>query len=674
MNEKKTSRPGRVNRLAAAVAMAACGAANAQVFTWSTGTYLAAGLPNPLPASAVVNVVSGGTKSFASSVQNDGVFNWNTTDSVFFEGNGTTLRNNGLFTFATDNWIRPFASDNTLDNAGVLRKAGGSGDLLVDTLLVNRAGATLDAQSGTIRYRNAGTLEAGSLFTGNGRHVFDTIATYNFQGPFSGPTDNVVFSRGDVRNTGAERLAPDTTLTWAGGRLLGDWRVASGRTLTTANGFDKTLVGSLVIDGTLAWNATNTPFLSDAGTSIRNNGLFTFATDNWIRPFGSDNTLDNAGVLRKAGGSGDLLVDTLLVNRAGATLDAQSGTIRYRNAGTLEAGSLFTGNGRHVFDTIATYNFQGPFSGPTDNVVFSRGDFRNTGAERLAPDTTLTWAGGRLLGDWRVASGRTFTTANGFDKTLVGSLVVDGTLAWNATDSPFLSDAGTSIRNNGLFTFATDNWIRPFGSNNTLDNAGILRKAGGSGELRIDTLLVNTGAIESLSGTIRLPSDWRNEGTLRGTAGYASSRVTNAGDIAPGLPEGPNRIATLSFAGALVNDAAGSFSFDVGGAGVSDRIAVSGSVGFDGAVRVIRFDDYRPTVGDTFRVMTFGGFTGALDDVIEVGFGSGVVFSALYSGDALDLRVTAVPEPGTYALMLLGIATMLVWRRGQVAGAAGGCR
>jgi hypothetical protein len=214
------------------------------------------------------------------------------------------------------------------------------------------------------------------------------------------------------------------------------------------------------------------------------------------------------------------------------------------------------------------------------------------------------------------------------------------------------------LHNNGLFDQKTDGRIySPNGS--TLDNAGTLRKSGGSGTLQIDTDLINTGAIESLSGNIRLPDDWTNNGILRGIAAYQTNKLTSAGNIAPGASAAPG-IATLTLTGTLAEAAAGRLSFEVGAAGVADLLNVTGSVSFDGVLEVIKFGGYTAQLGDTFRVMNYASFTGSLLDVQEVGFADGITFTALYSADHLDLRVTAVPEPATYLLMSGGL---LMWAR-----------
>jgi len=457
--------------------------------------------------------------------------------------------------------------------------------------------------------------------------------------------------------------------TWNGGDYLAADRpnpLGSGDVVNAVAGANKLFTGNVVNNGRFNWLSTDSVFFG-ASAVLSNNGMFDFQSNGWLRPGNAGSTLDNAGILRKSGGIGSLLVDTLLVNRSGATLDASSGSIYFRASGTLEAGSLFTGAGTHVFETVGTYTFNDHFTGVDNNVRLNRGTFISGGSERLDPRTNFTWGGGVLQGNWGNSAGRTMTALSGFDKVIAGSLVNDGRINWATADAVYLSGEGSSLRNNGTVDFQANSWIRPFGANTVVDNAGILSKSGGIGSLLIDTPLINTGAIESLSGNIRLPSNWRNDGTLRGDAAFQTDVLSNAGDVAPGLPDPAQAIATLSLTGALTQTAAGTLSFDVSSGGLSDIFNVTGAVSFDGVVHVFHFGDYVAQLGDTFRVMNFASFSGGLEGVQEFGFGGGVEFEAVYSPTYLELRVTAVPEPHGWALMAGGLLLLsrLKWRDRQ---------
>ena len=454
---------------------------------------------------------------------------------------------------------------------------------------------------------------------------------------------------------------------WTGGDYLAQALpnpIAPGDLVRAQAGKEKSLGGSLVNNGSLLWLTVDSLYLNATDATLRNNGLFDIQADMRVRDFSPGGTalLDNAGTLRKSAGTGVTAIDAALVNRSTGVLDAATGTISYLAAASFETGSTFTGSaGTHLFQSISEYRFAGNFKGADNNIVFSRGDFRNIGSTPLDMQTDLTWRGGQLIGAWRSGSERTLTASAGsWEKSIQGSLTSSGTIRWTSGDTLYFTGAGATLRNDGLFDIQADMRVRDFSPGGTalLDNAGTLRKSAGTGVTAIEAAFVNTGAVEVLTGTIAVPDSFRNTGIMRGIAAYQARNLLNAGDIAPGMPTGANRIATLSLVGALTEDPAGFFSFDVGRNGISDLFAVTGAVTFDGTVHVHSFEGYAAQLGDTFRVMTFAGSSGALLDVEEFGFQSGVQFSAIYGPTYLDLQVVAVPEPATWVLM--GVGTLLL--------------
>lgn len=449
--------------------------------------------------------------------------------------------------------------------------------------------------------------------------------------------------------------------TWSHGEYLAQGLPDPLDSLSVINavaGGSKSIAGSVVSDGRINWLSSDLLTLSSVTTVLRNNGLFDQQADGRIN--GPRQAIfDNAGTLVKSGGSGDLLINVTLINRSGATLDAGSGRIVYDNTSTFEAGTAFKGAGTHVFGATGLtgpITFGGDFSGQ-NNLLFNYGRF--TAAAPTTPQTDATYSGGIFAGPWSVESGRKLVAITGGAKSIDGSFVNNGHIAWVTSDLLTLGSVTTVLRNNGSFDQQVDGRIN--GPRQALfDNAGTLRKTGGAGDLFITAGIVNTGAIESLSGNIVLPDKWHNDGTLRGTAAFQTDLLTNAGDIAPGLPDPAQAIATLTLTGDLTETTTATLSFDLGAAGISDVLDVSGAVVLDGTVRVSRHGSYIPQLGDSFRVMNFASFSGAVQDVLAFGFGSGVQFDAVYAPTYLELRVAAVPEPGTWGTMLCGLGVMLL--------------
>jgi len=475
---------------------------------------------------------------------------------------------------------------------------------------------------------------------------------FDFGGDFTTAAP-LQFAAGNYRATAAATM--QATATFLSGTFAGPWTLATQSTLTAVDaGTSKTFSGHFTNNGRVVWNTSNSAVLG-ADTTWRNNGIFDQRADGVMAALGgAEPTFDNAGTLRKSAGGGDLAVNVRLVNRDGASLDAASGRIVYRNDSVFEGGSRFVGSGTHVFSGVgASFDFTGDFTA-ANNLLLAAGTYRATAPVRVRSD--LQFAAGTLSGAWTLDAGRTLRAVDaGTSKTITGRFVNDGRIEWATSNALVLGDQ-TTLRNNGRIDQLTDGALVALGGAvPVVENAGTLSKVGGAGEWRVSTALVNTGVIESLSGTIALPADWRNDGVLRGIAGFRTSRLTNAGTIAPGLPGGDQAIASLSLAGALLQIDTGVLSFDVASGGFSDVFDVSGSVRFAGVLDVIRHGDYAAQVGDTFRVMHFASSSGTLADIRAVGFADGIGFVADYGPGYLDLRVAAVPEPASAALLLAGL-------------------
>lgn len=414
-------------------------------------------------------------------------------------------------------------------------------------------------------------------------------------------------------------LAAAQTHTWT----AGDYTAAAlpnplpaAATLQVLPGSTKTLDTTVTTWGQVQWAAPDLlRFMSQRAVWV-NEGLFDAAADFRMAPV-STGLFDNHGTLRKSGGSGELLLDVFVTQRAGAVLDADSGSLRYRAGGTFEAGGRFTGRGQHVFQGPGAlsnaFRFSGDLVSDTHNLRFATGYFAAQGTVRI--DTDLAWAGGTWFGSWSQAAGRTLRVLPGGAKVLEGDLANDGRI--QVTGSERLSLGGTA---------------------------------------RVAAGLTNTGVIEVASGTLQLPDNCANAGLLRGTAAFESSLVVNQGVIAPGLPTTGNTLATLAFAGALRNHDAGVLAIDLAAGGLSDEIVVGGAVQFDGWLQLSPTGGYQAALGDRFRVARYASFSGSFDGVQASGFAPGTVFTPIYDAQSLWLQVTTVPvpEPASGALLLAG--------------------
>jgi hypothetical protein len=87
----------------------------------------------------------------------------------------------------------------------------------------------------------------------------------------------------------------------------------------------------------------------------------------------------------------------------------------------------------------------------------------------------------------------------------------------------------------------------------------------------------------------------------------------------------------------------------------------------DGTLTVSLINGYSPTTGTTFNLINAGSYGGVFAVVNLPGLAPGLAWdsSALASAGNLSVTGSAVPEPGTYALLAggAGLAAALVRRR-----------
>ncbi|GGB70486.1 autotransporter domain-containing protein [Blastomonas aquatica] len=129
-------------------------------------------------------------------------------------------------------------------------------------------------------------------------------------------------------------------------------------------------------------------------------------------------------------------------------------------------------------------------------------------------------------------------------------------------------------------------------------------------------------------------------GGLSGTGTLKAPFFTSvAGTISPGATGNAGTVGTLTIDGNAILSSATQYLVDVG-AGVSDRLAITGDASLGGRVIVSPVAGYTIKNGDTYRIVTTGG-------TISAGFNSAAPISAILtpvlttSANAIDMRITA---------------------------------
>ena len=149
-------------------------------------------------------------------------------------------------------------------------------------------------------------------------------------------------------------------------------------------------------------------------------------------------------------------------------------------------------------------------------------------------------------------------------------------------------------------------------------------------------------------------------GSLSGTGGTTGTgTVYIEGDLRPGSSPGE-----VSFGGDLVLGAAAALQIELAGGDENpahDRLDVQGTLALGGALEVVLLDGYAPRLGEEFDILDFGDLTGEFAQISLPELGDGLEWdvSALYSTG----RITALPEPATLSLLLVGGLVALRRRR-----------
>jgi hypothetical protein len=98
-----------------------------------------------------------------------------------------------------------------------------------------------------------------------------------------------------------------------------------------------------------------------------------------------------------------------------------------------------------------------------------------------------------------------------------------------------------------------------------------------------------------------------------------------------------------------------------------DALNIGGTFTADGTLTVSLINGYSPTTGTMFNLFSAGSYKGTFATVTLPGLTPGLSWdsSALASAGNLSVTGSAVPEPGTYALLAggAGLAVALVRRR-----------
>ncbi|MCB1930533.1 MAG: PEP-CTERM sorting domain-containing protein [Rhodocyclaceae bacterium] len=297
------------------------------------------------------------------------------------------------------------------------------------------------------------------------------------------------------------------------------------------------------------------------------------------------------------------------------------------------------------------------------------------------------WTTGEQRGD-----GTTFFTGNLFLSGGAAKVIQSGRVI-EAVSTVW---SGNTASNSGaieILTRGTFNNLGNFDDSNEFDSSIFNGASGGTSfhnsatynkngmaTTAIATPFINSGTLNVNAGTIRIASDFTNEGAVRIAegatfAGRANAKATtsddarldNFGTISPGRAGA--EIGTLALNGDLNLASSSNITLELSSRTVFDKIFLTGDVDLGGELTISSDGGYTPAAGDSFIVMTFAQNLG--DSTFEklttngFNFAPGLGLEVSYNANNVTVIVAAIPEPSQYMMMLagLGLVGAMVRRR-----------
>lgn len=571
----------------------------------------------------------------------------------------------------------------TIQNTGtgevLVRDPRSVGELFINGHLASTSTLTVGQLTFNTGYFGRAIAQgAGGVMNVTGTTVFNgtqvqTVAyssTINLGGNANWLAGNGIISVEPAYSTGGQTF-PAAVLNIGAGTTFNDLGAAS------ANGFK-------VISGTNILGSYQRTGLGDTyARNVNVNGTLNIASGNFIFDNGNFANTSSGTIVVAAGSTLGLsnisftqgsVVNNGLVRQYGGTVKVGSG-VQIGGDWQMDLGVMSV-EGSHGINSLVLNGHQltGPGTLTTGSLVFNGGKLGGTsgpqGGGTLAVTGGATFNGNGVLhvdynhtlnlagaSRWTAGDGRLTVSTGGSSgpdahlTVLAGATFTDEGAATagsykTLTGSRLFTNNGSYVRTGLGETYATG-----------FNNAGLLDIS--LGTFSVDANFSNTGQIHVASGA-RLQSysnQFVSQGQLTGDGVVQTLNLgtafTSQGEINPGQA---GSIGTLTIDGDLTLTGSSVLHIDLSGSG-ADKLVVTSDAWWRGELSVWGSPELALHVGDTYTIASFSQrvANSTFDSVSWHGLAGGQ-FAVDYTADSIVLRVTAVPEPASFALWALGLA------------------
>ncbi len=520
--------------------------------------------------------------------------------------------------------------------------------------------------AGSASLTTTGSPDQSIILTGNNTYTGGTILS---SGILRLNSDNAIGSSGTISFEGGALAFTDQNTTDYSARFsnaadqayrllnYSDSPVTLASALTSAGGSLTAQVGLFILA------ATNT---YSGGTFLQESAEITFSS---AANFGSGPITVTDGALKWASGT-----TTDLGAKLNGTTGSEVSLVLDTNGNAVTLTTQFAGgNAYSEIEKIGpgslTLSSESPFNGffyveSGDLILGHSNALSSAGEVVITGDSSLKFSGITSATIGGLSGWNPLALQNSNNDAVALTVVNNGDPSNNYNYSGVISGSGSLIINGAAFGLAGAN---TFTGGVTVQSGGTLHALNSAGSA------TGSGAVTVQSGGT-LAGGLEGFGTSSDQTGFIAGPVTinSGGRIAPGMV-GEYEIGTLTFNGGLTLTGGSILDFQLGGPTTTDsmRVASGTFAGPSSGTVTINFSNFEDGFGlGSYTLINYTTATGTSNlSASSFSLGStvaGYSYGLSLAGSTLQLNVSAIPEPSTYAAIFGAFALGLaIYRRRQ---------